>query len=72
MATKAPQKKHLPVVPLSEKLCFSIDDFALINGICRQSVYNEINAKRLRTKKVGKRRLIPREEADRWRLQGVA
>ena len=70
MTQRALQKKSadIQLAPVSEKLCFSINDFALANGICRQTVYNEINSGRLRTKKVGRRRLIPKEAAEAWRL----
>ena len=45
----------------------SIAAFALDNGICRTKVYDEISAGRLRTMKVGSRRLISREAAADWR-----
>ena len=49
------------------KLAFSVDEFAEAHGICRATVYKEINEGRLQTMKVGRRRLISEESATSWR-----
>jgi excisionase family DNA binding protein len=49
----------------------SIKEFSRRNGIGRTTVYKEIKEGRLRTKKVGRRRLISCEEERRWFAQDV-
>ena len=44
----------------------SIDDFCRWAGIGRSLAYTEIAAKRLRTKKVGRRTLVTAEAACAW------
>ena len=46
-----------------------VDHFARDNDISRCKVYSEINAGRLKTMKVGSRRLITREAGAEWRRQ---
>lgn len=50
-----------------ERAALSIPNFARDNGISRTTVYEEITAGRLRTMKVGTRRLITREAGREWR-----
>ena len=45
----------------------SIDEFAVWAGICRSKVYMEIAAERLVADKVGRRTIIWKSEAERWR-----
>ena len=50
-----------------EKLAYSIAEFIQASGIrSRTGVYSEINKGRLKTFKVGRRRLISREAAEQW------
>ena len=44
----------------------SIDGFMNRYGLARQTVYNEINSGRLKTKKVGRRRIIPEQYEQEW------
>ena len=45
----------------------SIAEFAVWAGICRSKVYMEIVAERLVADKIGRRTLIWKSEAERWR-----
>jgi hypothetical protein len=46
---------------------FSIEQFGLLNGnLGRQLIHDEINAGRLRAKKVGSRTIIPRSSSQQW------
>ena len=49
------------------KSAYSIDEFCEDNGLGRTRVYEEISSGRLRTLKVGRRRLITAEAATAWR-----
>jgi hypothetical protein len=49
-----------------EPVAYLIPDFCRIYAISRTSFYREINAKRLRMFKRGKRSLVERIEAERW------
>lgn len=48
------------------KRVYSVNEFCAAYGLGRTSVYNEIQSGRLKVAKVGKRTLVPIEEADRW------
>jgi hypothetical protein len=52
-----------PEIP---KAAFSVDDLIVAYGLSRQSIYNEINAGRLRVMKVGRRTLISAEAREDW------
>jgi excisionase family DNA binding protein len=55
-----------------KKLAFSIHEFMQASGMgSRTGVYQEINAGRLKTIKVGRRRLIPYESAKEWLARRV-
>lgn len=41
------------------RLAYSIDEAAALLGVCRQTIYNNLHAGRLRAVKLGQRRLIP-------------
>ena len=56
-------------IPLSEKETYSVNEFAALTGLCRQSVYNELNSGRLPSFKLGARRLIPREAIQKWKSE---
>jgi excisionase family DNA binding protein len=47
----------------SQKLAYSIEEFAELASIGRTFIYEEINAKRLQARKVGRRTIILAEEA---------
>jgi len=61
---KAATKKKIKC-QLNQRKGFSVSEFADLHGVCRQSVYNELNAGRLRSYKFGRRRIIPAEESER-------
>jgi excisionase family DNA binding protein len=44
----------------------AVEDFAKRHGVCRVTVYKEIAEGRLRTFKVGRRRLISSEAERQW------
>src|SRR6266436_5598343 len=46
---------------------FSVDEFAVRNGISRRQAYNEISTGRLIARKVNSRTIITREDAATWR-----
>lgn len=52
---------------LAPKQAFSVDEFAYLNGVCRQTVYSLINNGKLRSYKIGARRLISAEAARDFR-----
>lgn len=56
------------------KAAYSVDEFGLIIGLGRTTIYHQIKAGNLRTVKCGKRRLIPAEEKTAFlkRLAGQA
>jgi hypothetical protein len=49
-----------------EPVAYYVRDFCRIYTIPKTSFYREVNAKRLRLFKRGKRSLIERAEAERW------
>ncbi len=52
---------------IPDKLAYSIPEFMQLSGIgSRTGVYQEFNNGRLKTIRVGRRRLIPREAAEEW------
>lgn len=50
----------------SRKRGFSIEDVAVMYGLSRQKVYDEVNAGRLKSFKVGKRRIIALSALEQW------
>ena len=60
--TNAERAKRLRVVQNS----FTVDEIGARNGLSRVTVYNEINAARLRSFKVGKCRRITEEAEQDW------
>ncbi|MET0025671.1 MAG: helix-turn-helix domain-containing protein [Sedimenticola sp.] len=48
------------------KAGLSIPEVMDAMGVCRQTVYNEINAGRLKSFKIGKRRLVSPRALDDW------
>ena len=51
---------------ISKKLAYSVPEFCAVASIGRSLVYDEIASGRLKTFKVGRRRLIPATEGQRW------
>jgi excisionase family DNA binding protein len=45
---------------------FSVDEFCAIYGICRQTFYDEIHRGRITAKKLGKKTLVLRADAEAW------
>lgn len=54
-----------PAPPL-EKRSYTVDEFMSAYGIRRTKTYEEINAGRLKARRIGGRTLIAREDADAW------
>lgn len=52
--------------PATQPAVMTIKQFCVWSALGRTKVYEEISASRLRTLKVGRRRLIRWEEANRW------
>ena len=51
---------------VSGKAAFSVDEFCELFGISRRLTYNQINAGRLKIRKVGRRTLIRACDARAW------
>jgi excisionase family DNA binding protein len=51
---------------------FSVEDVAHAYGLSRQRVYDEINAGRLHSLKVGRRRIITMEHLRAWEQECAA
>jgi excisionase family DNA binding protein len=47
-------------------LALSVEEAARVVGISRRQIYEEITRGRLRTVKVGKRRLVPHDDLKHW------
>jgi len=45
---------------------FSVDDFCLWAGVGRTAAYAEMSAGKLEARKLGRRTIILRSEAERW------
>jgi excisionase family DNA binding protein len=54
------QPNDLPI------LGYSLDEVAEIVGVCRQTIYREIQRDRLATYKVGRRRLVSPDALRQW------
>ncbi|MET0012125.1 MAG: helix-turn-helix domain-containing protein [Sedimenticola sp.] len=53
-------------LPSSSKVAYSIEEVAEAVGVCRQTVFNEINSRRLRSAKIGRRRVISSTALHEW------
>lgn len=53
-------------IPQTAKRAYGVDEFCRAYGIGRNRAYQEIEAGRLRVAKVGRRTLIPVDEAEAW------
>lgn len=47
-------------------ICFTVNEFLTWSRISRQTFYREVAAGNIVVRKLGKRTLIDREEAERW------
>lgn len=61
-----PRTKSENETPLGGKRAYSVDEVAILYGVSRQKIYDEINAGRLHSFKIGNRRLIPNASLDAW------
>lgn len=52
-----------------EKLAFSIAEFCRRFGVGRTKVYEEVRQGRLRARKIGRRTIITKDDADDWLQQ---
>lgn len=51
---------------MSDRVSFSVNEVAEMVGVCRRTIYNEIENARLKSYKVGARRLVSRKALDEW------
>ena len=51
---------------ITSREAFAVREFCARYGICRDTFYNEIRRGRLRVRKLGKRTLIPKADAQAW------
>ena len=58
-------KKSTREMPVDRK-AYSIDGFCDAHSLGKTKVYEEIKAGRLKSAKVGKRRIIPVDAGDEW------
>jgi excisionase family DNA binding protein len=54
----------LPIDPPGERLCYSVDEAAQILGLSRNLLYDQMREGKLRYLKVGRRRLITRQNLE--------
>jgi excisionase family DNA binding protein len=54
----------IPELAIQDKRALRVNEVVAAYGISRSTIYNLINGNKLRTIKVGKRRLIPVESAE--------
>jgi excisionase family DNA binding protein len=62
-----PTSEHVPL----ERLGYRVNDFCKVVGIGRTYVYELINSNRLRSVRIGGRRIIPADEARRLVREGA-
>ena len=55
-----------------ERLAYGVSQFCALIGVKRTAIYERIKDGRIRTIKVGGRRLVPAEEAKRLTREGCA
>jgi excisionase family DNA binding protein len=60
------ETRPLSLIEITAKRTATVDETALIVGCGRTTVYEEINAGRLRARKIGRRTLILREDREAW------
>jgi excisionase family DNA binding protein len=69
-AAVAPPADFKSAFSTLEKLVFKLDEFSFVYGVSRSSAYRAMAAGKLRTIKVGRRRLIKREDAEAYLASG--
>jgi excisionase family DNA binding protein len=60
------ETRSLSMAEITAKPTANVDETALILGLGRTTVYEEINAGRLLARKIGRRTLILREDREAW------
>ena len=58
-------------LPTAERQAFTVDDFCDTFGPGRSTIYRFIRERKIRTVKIGGRRLIPASEGERFLIEGV-
>jgi excisionase family DNA binding protein len=61
-----------PELAVQDKRALQVNEVVAAYGISRSTIYNLINGGKLRTIKVGKRRLIPADAAEALLNEGAA
>lgn len=64
--TTEPTTEPTATIANGDRSGFSVDEVAQMYGLSRQKVYDEINAGRLHSMKVGKRRMLTQSHLERW------
>ena len=54
--------RQIPNIPTQEKIALRLNEAQAVSGLSRSTLYKLMNAEKLRTVKVGGRRLILRED----------
>ena len=65
-AAVPPQAGAAEVAPLAERLAYSVDEAALLTGLSRDLLYDEMRRGNLHYRKVGRRRLITRQHLEQF------
>jgi excisionase family DNA binding protein len=61
------------IIPrLTERLAYSVDEAAQITGLSRDLLYEQMRTGRLRYVKVGRRRIITRQDLDAFLAQAAS
>lgn len=63
--------KRANQLPTAQRQAFTVDDFCDTFGPGRSTVYRFIRERKIRTVKIGGRRLIPAEEGRRLLIEGA-
>lgn len=61
-----PPEASAPEAPPAERLAYSVDEAALLTGLSRDLLYDEMRRGNLRYRKVGRRRLITRQHLEEF------
>jgi predicted site-specific integrase-resolvase len=69
MSDSYPRPPSEPI-PL-KRIGYRVNDFCAVTGIGRTSLYDLINAGKIRTVRIAGRRIIPAGEADRIMTEGA-
>ena len=55
-----------PNMDFSTREAFAVREFCARYGICRQTFYDEVKRGRIKAKKLGKKTVILRSDAEKW------